>query len=132
MPQLSLQEAVDALMPYVANVEDTYQSDAENFRYSSTHLIRNEQLPEWTDVDILHDTDSLQLLKKEDIWVQMPKVLLAKDAVDDMSVYASVRDTTMYGECRKINYNIAMHALDGVLLAPGEELNMNELIAYKP
>jgi vancomycin resistance protein YoaR len=64
--------------------------------------------------------------------IQVPKVLLAYEQFTYYSIYASVRDTTTYGECRKQNYDVALAALDGVTLVPGEQLNMNTLIANDP
>jgi vancomycin resistance protein YoaR len=58
--------------------------------------------------------------------------MLAYEQLQDYALFAAVRDTTTYGPCRKKNYDVAMSMLHGFVLAPHEQLNMNELIANHP
>ena len=61
-----------------------------------------------------------------------PKSFLAMYQLDNLTVYASVRDTSTYGTCRRQNYDVAMNQMDRYFLEPGDILNMNRIIANQP
>lgn len=132
LPTLSFTEAIDVLMPYVENISAIYDADADSTWYTQADLIFRKDIETLEDWDIWNDTLALQLFAHHALLIQVPKVILAYEQIKDYAFFGSVRDTTTYGACRAKNYAVAMWELDGVLLAPWDRMNMNDLIAHHP
>lgn len=133
LPLLSFSDTVDLIMPYIADVSDIYDTFSSTFSYRGTSLLWKQSFPHIEDLFRAKDIFLLRLLGHYNILIRIPKIFLAYEQVANYSFYASMRETAdTYNECRKQNYDIAMQALDRVLLESGEELNMNTLIANKP
>lgn len=127
---LSMQEAIDILMPYVQDVWAIYDTEAQWFAYMPTDFVFDERISSYE--ISLKDIDAylLSTLWQHDVYVRVSKISLALLQLETMSVYASVRDTRGYGPCRKQNYDVALQMLDGVLISPWEQINLNTLIAH--
>jgi len=132
LPKLPFTEAIDVIMPYVVGASHVYETDTDAFWYQWTDLVFDKDLQTLEDREISRDTLALQLFSHHNLLIQVPKILIAYEQLSDYAFFASVRDTSTYGVCRKQNYDAAMGELDRYILAPWEELNMNKLIANLP
>lgn len=130
LPTLSLKEVGDALMPVIEEVTDVYSVDEQQFTYAGTDMLFEDQM-----LDLIEQRTSWSYVEEhtlEQWFVMIPTILLAWEQSQDRTFYASVRDTSTYGTCRKTNYDVAMRELNWLVVSPGEKLNMNKLIAHKP
>ena len=132
LPALSLADAVQSMLPYIQDVTHIYDTDADAFWYGGTELLLDDTLTTLQSYQITDDFLLLQRLANHGVLIQIPKVLLAYQQMFEYTFYASVRDTTTYGPCRKQNYDVAMEQLNWLTLVSGEQLNMNTLIADHP
>jgi len=121
LPELAPHRMMDHLLPLLERVEGVYDTGATTFTASvaDLHFVIDPR----KDVDIIEPIDT-QLQK-------VPTWRLAMEQFQHWSVYATLRDTSTYGTCRKQNYNLALKALDREELLPGEKLNMNRDISQR-
>lgn len=125
-PQLSLQDAVDALWPYVTDAEEFYSVTLYTFSYEPTSLVFDANF--LTERQERNDAE----IVPEDGRYSVPKSYLAMKQAQNRWVYAAVRDISTYGNCRLQNYLIALREINGTLLAPWEKLNLNKIISNQP
>lgn len=126
LPELRPDEMMEALQPYLLDVTTEYNALSREFVFTPSELVFVQELESQID----HLTKNLRTNAGE--FLVVPKLLLAYDQLDEFKFVASVRDTTIYGPCRKQNYDLAMDILDEQSLEPWELLNMNTLIAHQP
>ena len=104
-------------MPYIVDTSHVYETDTDAFWYQTTQLIFDTSLQTLDDREISKDILALQLFSHHNMLIQVPKTLLAYEQLSQYAFFASVRETTTYGTCRKQNYDVAMQELDGYILS---------------
>lgn len=128
MPVLSMDEVMKTLNPYMIDIADAYKTDQDDFSYKPTTVFFDQSFID----TVAKQSDAISTSIDIDWYVQIPYTYLGWNQFQTWSVYASIRDTSMYWSCRKTNYDIAMNELDGRVVNPWELLNMNKIIARKP
>lgn len=109
-----------------------YEIEADTFYYDGADLTFDKEFTTYADLLAGKNTPLLRSLAHQGYLIRVPKIYIAFQQMQDYTFYASLRDTTSYGNCRKINYDLAMQQLDGKLLDPGELYNMNREISNLP
>jgi len=130
LPELSLQEAVEAVRPYIVDVQNVYSVDEQEFFYSDAWVVYDDEFLNM--VSYWSDAGTWEQESNNEWWVTLPKSVIAYGQMEEWSSFASVRDTSTYWYCRKTNYDVAMAQIDWVEISPGQLLNMNKVIARQP
>jgi len=63
--------------------------------------------------------------------IRVPLNYLAFDAIKNYSFYTTRKDLTPLKRCTKQNYTVALNSFDGVTLAPGASINLNNHLSYR-
>lgn len=121
LPELEPHRMMDYLLPLVDHIEGMYDTGAMIFTADVATI--QFVIDPWQTVDLIEHS-ALPLQK-------LPTRRLAMEQFKERNVYATLRDTTTYGTCRKQNYSLALKALDREELLPGEKLNMNRDISKR-
>lgn len=122
-----LAESIDILLPYVADFAEYYNTSERVFSYDTAapSFVLVTESKTWSFQ--LSSAISLNNDSKQHILIN--HLIRALKLLPTIEFFAAKRDISMYGECRKKNYLLALAALDKQELAPNEKLNMNRVIA---
>lgn len=126
IPQFSLIEKIDFVMPFLETWGSGYQPDQHFAVYSSESLAIAEKEGIFPlDQDL---QNRLFEAKSQGKRVVIEARKFAPEVIQDLAFFGSEKETAMMGPCTKHNYLLAFSNLDGKVIQPGEHFNFNNYL----
>lgn len=134
LPAFDFTVNVDLLRPTIKGFPRVYDLQASSFVYEAivpeldVKLVDDRQKAR-TDTTMLY---YLALAQKADKELSIPKKFFALNLLPTYSFYAVKRSVADRWDCSQQNFEVALQALDTKTLQPGQELNINKIVANLP
>ena len=133
LPKLSLTEVTDSIWPFIKGFSQVYDLNSTWFFYypaEPKYFVRYDLKGIiWTGkVDKLF----LKILALTNTWIKVPKIYLAFNQARNRSFYVAGKDLSKRNWWRLQNFNVAVNALNNLVLEPWEELFINKILANLP